>query len=98
MGAGSQGLGDIPGELYPSVGDHRDTATGANLESFANRRHLRDPNPGHHPGSTDRARTNTHLHGVYTGVDEGFRPLRRGYVAGNQFTLGEIKLRVPDGI
>ena len=83
VGACGNRLGDVPGKADPAVGDQRHIGPAQCPGDVADRGNLRYPDPGHHPGGTDRARADPHLDPVGAVLDEVQRRAFRGDIAGN---------------
>ena len=68
--ARGQRLGDVAGELQPTVGDHRHPGRRAGGDGLEDRGDLRCADTGDHAGGADRAGPDTDLDRVRTGLDQ----------------------------
>jgi len=96
VGAGGDGLGEVPRVLDAAVGDERDAVLLGDPGALGDRRDLRHPDPRHHAGGADGTRPDADLDGVDAGLDERLRGVRGGDVAGHQLEPGKGRLDARD--
>src|SRR5882757_558989 len=85
---GHDGLRDVTGILHAAVGDHRHTERRTRAGGRQDRRDLRHPDPGDHPGRTDRAGPDADLDRVRAGLGQRPRALVGGDIAADHLDLG----------
>ena len=90
VGAGSERLGDVAGELETTVGDDRATTTAGDLGTVEHGGDLRHADTGDHPRGADRARADADLDGIGAGVDQRLGRRGRGDVAGDERAIPDL--------
>ena len=88
IGAGHQGLADVPGVLQAAVGDQRHPGRDGGLGRFVDGGNLRDTHTGHHTGGADGARAHPDLDGIRAGVDQCLGALAGGGLAADDVHVG----------
>src|SRR5215471_18268471 len=95
--AGRDRLGYVAGVLQAAVADDRDSGRAGRQRRLVDRAHLRDADAGDDPGGADRARSDTHLHAVRSGVDERLRPGPGRHVAADHLDVA-VRLELRDHV
>jgi len=90
--AGSNRLCQVAGIFDSAVGNNRHTIAFRDPGAVADRRNLRHADTGNNAGRTDGARTDPHLDGIGTRLDQRFGSFGSGNIAGNDLKPGEIGL------
>ncbi len=96
--ASCQGFDDVAGVANAAVGDDGDASAFEGGTDFHHGAQLRHSDAGNDAGCANRARTDAHLHGVGTGVNQGEGRFGRGDVAGHDVNASKGFLDVTDGV
>src|SRR5690606_1778510 len=92
VGAGDDGLGQIPGEADAAVGDHRHPGSFKGGRDIGNGRNLWHADTGDNARGADRAWANTDLDAVGTGFNQRQRSFASSDVAADHLHLREVLL------
>src|SRR5262249_38939512 len=98
IGAGSERLREIAGELHAAVGDHRRIGFRCFIHGVDHGRELRHANARHDARGADRARPDAAFYRVGAGIDQGLRPFAGRDVAGDYLHFVRVALDAADGV
>src|SRR5690606_20774824 len=96
--SGHYSFDDVSGKPDATISNYRNTGRFDGLFGCVNGTELRDTHTGHYTGSTDTARSDTHLDGVHTSIYQGFCSIAGCYITSDYLKVRKCLFNISYGI